>query len=177
MNTKHVDMSNFKQCGWPHFSTGDFEDGGLTGLSGPPGVVGYAQGLGGTVFRSIKEECGTAMVHVRRPAPTFIEANPATLRLLTGYRVAGQRAPDARCGVIAAIMEQIHYVAREYGDYNVIASVGEHARESSGSFHEALASGEFNPELSPLWQEAGGAPGLAASCGCLEMPRVPKVPS
>ena len=45
----------------PNIITEDFEDGDLTVLSVPPDVVGYVQGQGGMVLRSIEEEWGTLM--------------------------------------------------------------------------------------------------------------------
>ncbi|CAJ1425689.1 unnamed protein product [Effrenium voratum] len=53
-----------KQRMGPNIITEDFEDGDLTVLSVPPDVVGYVQGQGGSVLRSIEEEWGTLMVFI-----------------------------------------------------------------------------------------------------------------
>ncbi|CAE7158191.1 unnamed protein product [Symbiodinium pilosum] len=53
-----------KQRMGPNVITDDFEDGDLTVLSVPPDVVGYVQGQGGSVLRSIEEEWGTLMVFI-----------------------------------------------------------------------------------------------------------------
>ncbi|CAE8611353.1 unnamed protein product [Polarella glacialis] len=53
-----------KQRMGPHLVTDDFDDGDLTVLSVPPDVVGYVQGQGGSVLRSIEEEWGTLMVFI-----------------------------------------------------------------------------------------------------------------
>jgi len=53
-----------KQCMGPHFVVEDFDEGDLTVLSVPPDVVGYVQGQGGNVLRSIEEEWGTLMVFI-----------------------------------------------------------------------------------------------------------------
>mmetsp|Transcript_43042 Transcript_43042/g.100245 ORF Transcript_43042/g.100245 Transcript_43042/m.100245 type:complete len:671 (+) Transcript_43042:38-2050(+) len=53
-----------KQRMGPNVITEDFEDGDLTVLSVPPDVVGYVQGQGGSVLRSIEEEWGTLMVFI-----------------------------------------------------------------------------------------------------------------
>jgi len=48
----------------PHIIQEDSDDGDLTVLSVPPDVVGYVQGQGGSVLRSIEEEWGTLMVFI-----------------------------------------------------------------------------------------------------------------
>jgi len=53
-----------KQCMGPHFVVEDFDEGDLTVLSVPPDVVGYVQGQGGNVLRSIEDEWGTLMVFI-----------------------------------------------------------------------------------------------------------------
>lgn len=53
-----------KQRMGPNMITEDFEDGDLTILCVPPDVVGYVQGQGGMVLRSIEEEWGTLMVFI-----------------------------------------------------------------------------------------------------------------
>eukprot|EP00434_Breviolum_minutum_P023032 symbB.v1.2.020322.t1/scaffold1699.1/size108456/7 len=53
-----------KQRMGPNMITEDFEDGDLTILLVPPDVVGYVQGQGGMVLRSIEEEWGTLMVFI-----------------------------------------------------------------------------------------------------------------
>eukprot|EP00931_Biecheleriopsis_adriatica_P086504 TRINITY_DN61167_c0_g1_i1.p1 TRINITY_DN61167_c0_g1~~TRINITY_DN61167_c0_g1_i1.p1 ORF type:complete len:682 (-),score=120.89 TRINITY_DN61167_c0_g1_i1:29-2050(-) len=53
-----------KQRMGPHIITEDFDDGDLTVFAVPPDVVGYVQGQGGSVLRSIEEEWGTLMVFI-----------------------------------------------------------------------------------------------------------------
>jgi len=53
-----------KQRIGPLFMTDEFDDGDLTVLSVPPDVVGYVQGQGGSVLRSIEEEWGTLMFFI-----------------------------------------------------------------------------------------------------------------
>eukprot|EP00928_Gymnodinium_smaydae_P034692 TRINITY_DN2452_c1_g1_i1.p1 TRINITY_DN2452_c1_g1~~TRINITY_DN2452_c1_g1_i1.p1 ORF type:complete len:735 (-),score=183.67 TRINITY_DN2452_c1_g1_i1:147-2351(-) len=60
---KYADLVTKQRLG-PNYSSDEFEDGDLTVLSVPPEVVGYVQGHGGSVLRSIEEEWGSLMIFV-----------------------------------------------------------------------------------------------------------------
>ena len=89
---------------------------------------------------------------IHRPAPEYVDQEPATEMLETGIKVIDLLAPYAKGGKIGLfggagvgktvlIMELIRNIAHEHGGYSVFAGVGERTREGNDLWNEMKESG------------------------------------
>ncbi len=89
---------------------------------------------------------------IHRPAPEFVDLEPATEILETGIKVVDLLAPYAKGGKIGLfggagvgktvlIQELIHNIAQEHGGISVFAGVGERTREGNDLYNEMTESG------------------------------------
>lgn len=92
---------------------------------------------------------------IHRPAPKFVDLEPATQILETGIKVVDLLAPYAKGGKIGLfggagvgktvlIQELIHNIAQEHGGISVFAGVGERTREGNDLYNEMTDSGVIN---------------------------------
>jgi len=105
---KYVECIRKQRIG-PFFMSDDFDDGDLTVLSVPPDVVGYVQGHGGSVLRSIEDEWGSLMF--------FIDVDLSRAQRLAIFgSVRGRRGSELKVlsavetkmpGYFAQIMEEV----------------------------------------------------------------------
>lgn len=89
---------------------------------------------------------------IHRPAPEYVDQEPATEMLETGIKVIDLLAPYSKGGKIGLfggagvgktvlIMELIRNIAHEHGGYSVFAGVGERTREGNDLWNEMKESG------------------------------------
>lgn len=89
---------------------------------------------------------------IHRPAPDFVQQNPATEVLETGIKVIDLICPYVKGGKIGLfggagvgktvlIQELIRNIAFEHGGYSVFAGVGERTREGKDLYEEMTESG------------------------------------
>lgn len=89
---------------------------------------------------------------IHRPAPEYMDQEPATEMLETGIKVIDLLAPYSKGGKIGLfggagvgktvlIMELIRNVAHEHGGYSVFAGVGERTREGNDLWTDMKESG------------------------------------
>jgi len=93
---------------------------------------------------------------IHRPAPAFVNQNPATIILTTGIKVIDLIAPYAKGGKIGLfggagvgktviIMELINNIAKGHGGFSVFGGVGERTREGNDLWNEMIESGVIFP--------------------------------
>jgi len=127
--------------------------------TGDPILVPVGEGTLGRMMNVLGEPIdhrGPVAAQVRRPihrpAPEYVDQNPATEMLETGIKVIDLLAPYSKGGKIGLfggagvgktvlIMELIQTVARQHGGYSVFAGVGERTREGNDLWKDMNESG------------------------------------
>ena len=127
--------------------------------TGGPITVPVGKGMLGRLINVIGEpvddlgEVETDMHYpIHRPAPAFVEQEPATEIFETGIKVIDLLIPYAKGGKIGlfggagvgktvVVMELIRNIAYEHGGYSVFAGVGERTREGNDLWLEMKESG------------------------------------
>jgi len=127
--------------------------------TGSPITVPVGEGMLGRLINVIGEpldelgEVKTDMHYpIHRPAPAFVDQEPATEIFETGIKVVDLLIPYAKGGKIGlfggagvgktvVVMELIRNIAYEHGGYSVFAGVGERTREGNDLWLEMKESG------------------------------------
>ena len=127
--------------------------------TGGPITVPVGKGMLGRVINVIGEavddlgEVDTDLHYpIHRPAPAFVDQEPATEIFETGIKVVDLLIPYAKGGKIGlfggagvgktvVVMELIRNIAYEHGGYSVFAGVGERTREGNDLWLEMKESG------------------------------------
>ncbi len=127
--------------------------------TGSPITVPVGEGMLGRLINVIGEpldelgEVETDMHYpIHRPAPAFVDQEPATEIFETGIKVVDLLIPYAKGGKIGlfggagvgktvVVMELIRNIAYEHGGYSVFAGVGERTREGNDLWLEMKESG------------------------------------
>ncbi|RQD76757.1 MAG: F0F1 ATP synthase subunit beta [Candidatus Syntrophonatronum acetioxidans] len=127
--------------------------------TGNPITIPVGEGMLGRLINVIGEpldemgEVQTDMHYpIHRPAPQFVDQEPATEIFETGIKVVDLLIPYAKGGKIGlfggagvgktvVVMELIRNIAYEHGGYSVFAGVGERTREGNDLWLEMKESG------------------------------------